>query len=938
MSSRRGKLNLRNRNRKGPPRRRRSPGALTSLPSPDACDVNLFGKRKAPKVLEVQDNKVTRQERDILSAKINTNLNNLPQLEIEEISFNLISHEELEKIAVFSVKSDKPIGNNTVNDPRSGVIDNYTVCSTCHADNLSCPGHLGIIELNKYIIHPMFKRELIDVLSSVCNSCGGLLLHPDTIKTLGITDMTGSKRLRMIAENSTNVTCRRSQENVMAGATECVPNPIFRTTKIKETRNIFYKKSKDSKENIMAIGDILAILDAISDEDAKLLGFEGSSHPRNFILKSLPVIPICSRAPVIQDGMILKDDITSIYLDIVRHNNALANKDLSENEAETILGSLTFSIEHLLDNSDNRYRPGKKKTYMDIRSRIQGKEGIIRKYIQGKRVNYSGRTVLGPDPSLKFGEIRIPRAWASFLTFPETVDSSNIGWLTSLLRSGHITHVTPSEGHLKGRYLNVTQKMKENYNLRFGDIAERWLQDGDYVVFNRQPSLHKYSIMGYKVKLGDGLTIGLHLSYTPPHNADFDGDEGTIHVPQSKEAMMEVATIMFVKKCLMNSQKNKNIIGAVMDTVSGAYLLTQPETIVKETVFGNIVSFLENKEGLPTLEERLNKYYIPENSGRALFSSILPPDFYYRKGDVIIKEGILVNGIITEDHIGSAHGSIIQVMYNDYNEDITADYITDLYYMVGEWLNSRGFSVGLDDCLLSGDKPEQSIEFEVQRAKMLVESMGWKLDDPLEEERREKQIVAYLNNVKGLGARISDENLPVLNAFNVMAKSGAKGSTFNIAQITGMLGQQFVQGQRMPEAITDGTRCIPYFPPNSLDPAARGFCKNSFRTGLSPAEFFFHQAGGREGLTDTAVKTADTGHIYHRTIKALEDVKVVDDGSVRGAGGTIFEFSYGEDGFAAEKLESVSTKTGSFASFINIKRLAGRLNLKYGYDVDPSGK
>ena len=172
-----------------------------------------------------------------------------------------------------------------------------------------------------------------------------------------------------------------------------------------------------------------------------------------------------------------------------------------------------------------------------------------------------------------------------------------------------------------------------------------------------------------------------------------------------------------------------------------------------------------------------------------------------------------------------------------------------------------------------------------------------------------------------------------MNSFNVMSNSGAKGSTFNIAQITGMLGQQFVQGKRMPESISDGHRSLPYFPEDSLDPVARGFCENSFLTGLRPCELFFHQSGGREGLTDTAIKTADTGAMHHRVVKALEDVKIYKDGSARNAFGVIFQYSYGEDGFGAGMLERVSTKEGSFTSFINTKRLAARINARYGYST-----
>jgi DNA-directed RNA polymerase II subunit RPB1 len=927
---------------RGPTRDEVKPGVTPGVTNPVfGVPGNVFQGTLLAEAPEELDIKVTKQEKEIILAQARRRVQNLPGLSIEDIHYTIMSFEELEAMSVFKVRKTDEEGLHTVNDPRGGVVDNDKVCRTCTTDSLTCPGHLGMIELNEHIIHPLFRREVIDILISVCNSCGGLLLPKDVIEAKGILELTGSKRLRALAEASKGVFCLRSKNNVAAGATPCIKNPIYKTSRVKEVGKIFYTRDgdkgkgkddgKEKGDNMRTVADIENIFNAISDEDALLMGFENNSHPRRFIMKALPVIPICARAPVIQDGLVLKDDLTSMYLDIVRYNQELLRTDLTEIARENIVKGLLFSIEHLMDNADNRYRQGKLKPYLDIKGRIQGKEAIIRNLIQGKRVNYSARTVLGPDPNLKFGQIRIPRVWAPYLTYPETVSASNIGRLTKLFQSGRVTHITPARGKYAGRRLGVDERIRTQQNLTAGDVVDRWLQDGDYVAFNRQPTLHKQGFMGYEVVLGDPLTIGLHLSYTPPHNADFDGDEGTVHAPQSQDAMLELALLMSVKNCIMNSQNNKNIIGVVMDSLTGAYLLTQPETYVSKTTFMNITSFIENDSGRTTLYQRLVKYHVPITSGRALFSSILPEDFYYNKGDVLIRDGILVSGIVSKDHLGSTHGSIVQVMMKDYGDKATINFLTDIYNIVRQWLDVRGFSVGLDDCFMIGDNPEKSIQYEVERAKMLVKSMGWKLTDPLEEERREKQVIAYLNTAKGLGARISEQNLDVNNAFNVMAKSGAKGSTFNIAQITGMLGQQFVQGQRMPEAISDGTRCLPYFPENSLDPAARGFCANSFLSGLRPAELFFHQAGGREGLTDTAIKTAETGAMHHRVVKALEDVKVYEDGSARNAFGVIFQYIYGEDGFDAAMLETVNTKTGPFTSFINTKRLAGRINTRYGY-------
>lgn len=246
-------------------------------------------------------------------------------------------------------------------------------------------------------------------------------------------------------------------------------------------------------------------------------------------------------------------------------------------------------------------------------------------------------------------------------------------------------------------------------------------------------------------------------------------------------------------------------------------------------------------------------------------------------------------------------------------------------------MNTHGFSVGLDDCFLTGKDPQKTIKYEIQKIKMMVKSMGTKIDDPLEEERREKQIIAYLDTAKNIGDKISKENLSDDNSFNIMARSGAKGSVKNVAQITGILGQQFNMGARMPENLSGGTRSLPYFPENDLNPEARGFIVNSYLSGLSPAEMFFAFTGAREGLVDTALSTADTGDIGHRLQKLLEDIKVEKDGSVKNTSGNIFQFAYGEDGFNGAMIETVATKTGKFTSFIDLKRVSNRINSKYGF-------
>ena len=470
---------------------------------------------------EIKGIHVTHKEKEKFYSKALQQKRELPELEITDVIFNVFSHEELEKLSAYDVKNTNLTGHYSVNDPRGGTVDFNTSCSLCNLDNENCPGHFGIIRLNEKIIHPLFRNELVDVLTSVCSDCGGLLLSKDIIKNK-YQHLDSDVRLKEIANASRGLPCIKKVKDAEEGIKPCSVNPYYSKDKLKETGKIYYSREKKSKtaENFLQIEHIHKILNDITVEDANILGFTGDfSHPKRFIMESITVIPLCSRPQVIQDGEESKDDLTSMYLDIVRINLDL-EKNKSELERENKVKSLIWHIEHMFDNSDKTYGPGNVKKYQSIKERVQGKGGLVRLNIMGKRVNYSARTVIGPDPTLKFGQIRVPRTMASSLTQHEIITPENIDKMTSLLRSGRITHITPSEGRISGQRIKVNKKHETEHILVIGDEVDRWLENGDWVVFNRQPTLHKQGMMGFEVVLGEALTIGVHLGVTRQFNAD----------------------------------------------------------------------------------------------------------------------------------------------------------------------------------------------------------------------------------------------------------------------------------------------------------------------------------------------------------------------------------------------------------------------------------
>lgn len=475
---------------------------------------------------DVTDLTVDRRRREQLLSLAQEKEAELPELIITDTLITLFGPEELKRVAVVQVDKPEASGVNSVNDPRMGPTDENTLCATCHKDVHECPGHLGYIRLNVPIYHPFFLRTILRVLNSVCTCCSCPYLTRKELQERDVLEYTGVERLKLIEDLSKNIQCRRPEQE---GVSKCNMKPIFIPSKSKEMGKVMYTYDKKNKTQLheMSIDHVEKILRGISDEDAQTLMFENEVRPEFMIMRNFPVIPPNTRPIIYRDGVTWPDDLTNMYIDILKHNKAIPLQTL-EAEREKKIRAMVFAIQHFIDNTDGKYSQGGRKDMLSIKQRIGSKKGVIRGFIMGKRVNYSGRTPISPDPSLRFGQIRIPAVWAYLLTVPVVIRSYNIKAFQDIidisLSKGlpiPISYYTPGSGKLKGRKLQVTSELFKAQRLRDGDKIDRWLQDGDYIVGNRNPTLHKQGFMGFEVVLGAPLTIGLHISYTTPMNADF---------------------------------------------------------------------------------------------------------------------------------------------------------------------------------------------------------------------------------------------------------------------------------------------------------------------------------------------------------------------------------------------------------------------------------
>jgi len=762
-------------------------------------------------------------------------------------------------------------------------------------------------------------------------------------------------RLGELEKLSVDVTCTIRHGGLGSNVISCSRNPIYITATIADNHQIMYKQpssgkgntnKNNEKENVKPIEDVIKILDKISDADAKLMGFNNGTHPRNMILHSVLVIPPIARPPIEDNGTINNNPLTNLYVRIVRANNNY----LTSTKKQEAAASLYLSVKQLFDQEDGgKYGPFS--DFKSITDLIQGKDKLLRGMLMGKRGNFCGRTVLSPDPSLKFGQLSLPEVWTPVLTKEVNVTPFNKKYLEGLLTKGKITYIIPSRGNSKG--LRITIKPGKSYTLYEGDPVKRtkgdtvgrWLEDGDKVIFNRQPTLHRQSMMAYEAVLADRSTIGLHISNTSPHNADFDGDEGNVWNPQSLRVEAEALELMNVKKCIMSTASNKPTMGLVYDAITTFFIMTSniadPETgevpLIPDDIFMQCLNLMTNTTSLYTLEARLKQFGVNRRSGKALFSALLPEGFYYSKGEVLITNGILVRGSITVEHIGPVSRSIVQELWSEYGSERTADFITDASWIGNYYLTEfQGLSVGPRDCVSNDPETIRIVKEEVIKVRLRVDALSQgEIDNPLERENTEKEIVGLLRSIKALGTRLAKEVLLGNNAVGIMAKDtggGGKGALFNVAQMFAMVGQQFYQGRRIEPTITGGTRALPGFDENDTSLEARGFITQSYWKGMTPEGLFFIQAGGREGITDTALKTADTGDIQRKMVKAFETITIKYDGSVRNTNGVIIQTSYGYNGFDVGELKSVRSEGYSnLASFIDIKATANRLNSKHGW-------
>ena len=866
--------------------------------------------------------------------------------EISGVQFSVLSPQEIKRRSVVHViqtllydsSGDPVIGG--LFDPRMGVIDHGKICPTDGLDNRFCPGYFGHIELCRPVFHIQFLHIILKILKCVCMRCSKLLIDKNDSEISEVLKvLKGRNRWNYIIDKCSKVKICGCETEDGCGAVQ--PTKIMKETNSLAKIYAEWREKKDKSIEAVADEDrkqlltpefILKVFSRISDEDCEVMGFSRDwCRPDWLICTVLPVPPPAVRPSIRQfGGQRSEDDITHKLHDIIKTNNHLKKKLESEKSLENTIDDWTqvlqYHVATLVDNelpgiNPSAHRSGR--ALKTLRQRLKGKEGRIRGNLMGKRVDFSARSVITPDPNIKINELGVPFKVAMNLTYPEIVTEYNIDKMYHFVRNGPFKHPGAKSVKRKvdGRTTDLRHVDTESVVLTAGDIVHRHLMDDDIVLFNRQPSLHKMSMMGHKVRVMPYNTFRLNVSVTKPYNADFDGDEMNMHVPQSYQTAVELEQLTYVPLQIISPRVHTPVIGLFQDSMVGINRITNDGVEFTRGEMMNILMYVPTFDGVLPKPNREK----PERwTGRQLISIALPsglnldmknssynddsetPDIL---NHVIIKDGTLVQGRIDSSIMNAGSRGLIHMIFNDYGHEICQRFLDDMQNIVTRYLVLSGFSVGISD-LIADRATNEKIRQTIVKKKKDVSKLIVQVHQQIFEGKGassvlnefEKSVNNVLNKAIKDAGKIGLESLSKDNRMANMVSSGSKGKSINIAQMVACLGQQNVDGKRIPNGYNE--RSLPHFTKYNVSPEARGFVENSFINGLTPQEFFFHAMGGREGLIDTAVKTSETGYIQRKLIKGMEDLKVKHNLSVVNASGNIIQFLYGEDGMDYIKIEN----------------------------------
>ncbi|EGC39460.1 RNA polymerase III, largest subunit [Dictyostelium purpureum] len=886
------------------------------------------------------------------------------------IQFGLLSEEDIVRLShvqlvnreLFDLLKRKPQPYGVL-DNKLGTSDKQQNCTTCGLSIVDCVGHFGYIKLQLPVFHIGYLKNIMNILQMICKNCSSILLDEEK-KSTYLRKMRNKKLDNLQRKSLLKkifLDCRKTKECFKCKST----NGMIRKSGAFKIIHEKYKGKQENLQEYYALYDeavkynpemkshikkaqedlnplvALNLFKKISYQDIEIMNMNPIvGRPERLILTYMLVPPVSIRPSVPMDGGsgTNEDDLTMKLSEII-HINEHIRTNVDRAEMYSIMEDWDYlqATCAIYINSDVPGLPLQMKPTKPVRGlsqRLKGKTGRFRGNLSGKRVDFSGRTVISPDPNLNIDEVAVPQLIALTMTYPERVSDYNIERLQKYVINGPDRH--PGANYIiyqdgVKKWLKFGNREKFAAELKVGDIVERHIIDGDIMLFNRQPSLHKLSIMSHKARVMPWRTLRFNECVCTPYNADFDGDEMNIHLPQTEEARAEATILMGVTNNLITPRNGEPLVAATQDFLTASYLISRRDAFYDRYRFTLMCThFADANEHIDLPPPAILKP-IELWTGKQIFEVLLRPSVKshvlctfetksrtYSKnlymcpkdGYVYFRNSELMCGSIDKSIIGGGNkNSLFHILMRDFSPSIAANSMTRLAKLCARFLGDQGFSIGIPDV-----QPAPDLD---QRKRDIIETAYSKCDQFLKdfengnlpvasgcsmEQTFEAKMNQTLSQIRDDCGKLCVNDLPNYNSPLIMGLCGSKGSNINIAQMICCVGQQIVNGTRIPNGFTN--RTTPHFLHFQKNAKAKGFVSNSFYTGMIPTEFFFHTMGGREGLVDTAVKTAETGYMQRRLMKALEDLSTHYDYTVRDSFGGIVQFCYGDDGLDPAGMEA----------------------------------
>jgi len=846
-----------------------------------------------------------------------------------------------------------------VNDHRLGVVDRKFRCGTCGGMVGQCQGHEGHIDLPWPVYHVGQLDKILKVLRLVCFSCSRLVFDPVQPKYRTIIETTMHKnRLNALAHAAkTARKCRFDDTHCCA-----YKQPVYGRSGLiitcdwKELEPTMSPQDFDQlKQHAFTAREALEILQNISDDDCRILGFDPVASRPEWMIQTVVLVssPVIRPAITETSGARTKgqDDLTKKMVDIVKAVRNIEKWKLTKSQTSAtqyllgdcdpppvaLLEELQLHTGTLINNEIRGAKPSVQRSGQPTKSiatRLKGKEGRVRGNLMGKRVDHSGRNVISPDACIDANQIGVSETTRHKGIYPERVNVYNYDLCTTMVRRG--------ANDLLGAYAIAThdksvvylqaldRNQREMIRLEIGWTVYRYIRDGDWVILNRQPSLHRGSMLAFQCKSLPGTTTRLNLANTPTFNADFDGDEMNMHFVMSEMTRAEAQEILSNERNMITPQSHRPIIALVQDSLVGAHLFTRKNVFLERHQVMQLMMAMHhevNGKNNRRLPEPAILKPKPLWTGKQVFSMLFPrrlnvkrrvrnpkdPKDYFdpHESIVVVREGELLSGSLCKQTVGATQGSIVGLIFRDVSPKDAMNFVSDAQRVIHAWMLERGLSFGPDDviCPAASDaRIDDALEKFVTHVDTQLQPLKKSTLSGFNKQDVEQTLMRLGNNAVGVAGSIVTSSVNVdTNSFYATSVSGSKGSTLNMTQVSGCLGQQVHEGKRI-EVDVYSDRTLPSYAHGERSVKSLGFVCSNFERGLRPQEMFFHAMSGRESLSDTAVKTADIGYLQRRLMKSMESLTVQHDRTVRNADNCVVEFAYGGDGIDAIKGELIKLK------------------------------